>query len=576
MFQKTNIQINGILSSNDKITLETEIDVLPGVIEVIFNDKTNKLSVEFDDKEISDTQIQQKIKELNYQTATQTNQSVPATREHTYFIQGMHCASCEILIEKKLLEFPGIKAVEASTKNGEALIEYKGDRPRVETLNKVFKKSNYFFSDQPLKEKKSSGSSIGGPIFIALLLILGFLVLNKSGLSDLVNVTSSSSLPLFFAFGLLAGISSCAALVGGIILSMSKQWSDLYSSDASTWQKMKPHLMFNFGRLVSYGILGGILGLIGSKLQLSLEFSSLLVIAVSALMILLSLQMLGVKGFSRFQITAPKFITRYLSDETNFSGRYMPFGMGAATFFLPCGFTITAQGLALLSGNFVQGGLIMISFALGTLLPLLAIGFSSVKLSQNPRWSERFLKIAGIVVLFFALFNINAQLKVLGFNFSGSVINSSVGATNSVSEEGLPSIINGKQILKMEASSRGYAPNNLKVRLGMPVRWEITDTGTSGCTNAIISRSLFDGQISLTPGQVAIKEFTPTKAGKYVFSCWMGMISGIIEVVNTKTASAGLSNPTGSAALAESTPIPSGAKGCGCGGGGSGSCSAPK
>jgi len=93
-------------------------------------------------------------------------------------------------------------------------------------------------------------------------------------------------------------------------------------------------------------------------------------------------------------------------------------------------------------------------------------------------------------------------------------------------------IVDGKQIVKMNASSSGYSPNYIKVRVGIPVRWEITDTGTSGCTNAIISNNLFQGPINLTPGQVSVKEFTPTKPGKYRFSCWMGMVTGTIEVVN--------------------------------------------
>ena len=234
----------------------------------------------------------------------------------------------------------------------------------------------------------------------------------------------------------------------------------------------------------------------------------------------------------------PKFITRFIADESNFKGRYMPLLMGAFTFFLPCGFTITAQGLALISGSAVQGGLIMFLFALGTLPMLLTIGLSSVKFSQKPHLSEKFLKVAGILVLFFAFYNINFQLNILGVSsLSDLDINSgrlSSGTKNNSaqSEEGLPPIVNGKQILKMDASSRGYSPSYLKVKVGIPVRWEITDKGTSGCTNAIISKNLFEGEISLTPGQTSIKEFTPKKPGKYKFSCWMGMVSGIIEVVD--------------------------------------------
>ena len=296
-------------------------------------------------------------------------------------------------------------------------------------------------------------------------------------------------------------------------------------------------------------------------------------------MFFLALQMLGVKSFRKFQITMPKFVTKSVADESKFRGKYMPAVMGALTFFLPCGFTITAQGLALLSGNALQGGLIMLLFALGTAPMLLAIGFSSIKFSSQPHMSAKFLKVAGVIVLFFALFNINSQLNVLGLpSFSDAFAktsqlsgdNSNVGQDNS----DLPPIVDGKQILKMDASSYGYTPNSLKVRVGVPVKWEVTDKGTSGCTNAIISQGLFSDQISLTPGQTSIKEFTPSKVGRYKFSCWMGMISGTIEVVEANSAS----NPTAlnSGSDPAAAPVPSGAKGCGCGGGGGSSCGAPR
>jgi sulfite exporter TauE/SafE/copper chaperone CopZ/plastocyanin len=501
-------------------------------------------------------------------------------KEHIYYVRGMHCASCEVLIEKKLLESGNIESVEASTAKGEVLIEYEGERPTPERLNEIFKREGYIFSDLPRRSEAKAGQSkeFFITLGLGLLIIIGFIGLNKSGLSGLINVGSKSSLPMFFAFGLIAGISSCAALVGGMILSMSKQWGELYSDTDSTWEKSQPHLIFNAGRLISYGILGTALGAVGSKLNFSLRFGPILVIAVSVMMIFLAFQILGFKAFRKFQFTMPKFITRFIANESNFKGRYMPFLMGAFTFFLPCGFTITAQGLALISGSAVQGGLIMILFALGTLPMLLTIGLSSVKFSQKPHLSERFLKVAGILVLFFALYNINFQLNVLGIsslsdvgvNYSRSP---STAKNNSPQNEaGLPPMVNGRQILKMDASSRGYSPNYFKVKVGIPVRWEIKDIGTSGCTNAIISRSLFEGEIPLTPGQTSVKEFTPEKPGKYKFSCWMGMVSGIIEVIdgngtasqgNSLNSNGNLFSPSGG----ESSGGGCGINGkCGCGG----------
>ncbi|MBI1866563.1 MAG: sulfite exporter TauE/SafE family protein, partial [Candidatus Staskawiczbacteria bacterium] len=219
----------------------------------------------------------------------------------------------------------------------------------------------------------------------------------------------------------------------------------------------QPHLLFNAGRIISYAVFGAVLGIIGSKLQISLAFTSFLVVTVSFLMIALSLQMLGVKSLRKFQFALPKSITRYIANENNFKAKQMPFMMGAATFFLPCGFTIIAQGIALLSGNWLQGSLIMLFFALGTAPMLLAIGLSSVKFSFKPHLAEKFSKVAGFLVLFFALYNINSQINVLGYKSLNNVLSFNQTADN------LPLVVSGKQVIKMAASGSGNNPNYFKV-----------------------------------------------------------------------------------------------------------------
>ncbi|MCX6745827.1 MAG: sulfite exporter TauE/SafE family protein [Candidatus Parcubacteria bacterium] len=579
MIQKINLNISSPISIENKAKLETEIEIMDGINSIKIDEQTGGGQIDYNADKISSEKIMGLIQDLGYAGAKLEIDDKPVIKDHTYYVKGMHCASCEILIEKKLLKIENVKSVEASTSKGQILIEYVNKRPGIEHLNKIFKDSGYTFSEQAIKEPENSSNNIYKTIVIAGLVIAAFILLNKLGIASWVNVSSQSSLPAFFLLGIFAGLSSCAALVGGIILSMSKQWLELYNNADSTWQKMQPHLLFNFGRLASYGILGAVLGSIGSKLQISFAFTSFLVIIISILMFLLALQMLGVKSLQKFQLTMPKFITKSIADETKFSGRYMPALMGAGTFFLPCGFTITAQGLALLSGSALQGGLIMFLFALGTVPMLLAIGLSSIKFSAKPSRSATFLKVAGVIVLFFAIFNVNSQLNVLGLPSFNDVFakTSQLSSNNSnvvQDNSDLPPIVDGKQILKMDASSYGYTPNNLKVRVGVPVKWEVTDKGTSGCTNAIISQGLFSDQISLTPGQTSIKEFTPDKVGKFKFSCWMGMISGIIEVVSADS----VSNPTAlnSSSDPAAAPVPSGARGCGCGGGGGNSCGAAR
>jgi len=574
MLKRIRIQIIGIKSIDDKIRLETEIDILAGVKNIRADEKTGETEVEFDDELISQEGILKKVKKLGY-GIKEIGGLAALPQEYFYYVSGMHCASCEILIEKKLLQIKNIKSAEASVNQGTVRIVYEGKRPEVKNLNQIFKKEGYLFFEEPIKKEK--GNHLLTIIGSAFLVIVLFFLLKNSRFAGLVNVSSNSSLPTFFFLGLIAGLSSCAALVGGLLLSLAKQWSEIYAKSNSVLVRLQPYLLFNFGRILSYGFLGGLIGAIGAKIQFSLGFTAFLITLVSFLMIFLGLQMLGIRYFSRFQITIPRFITRHIADETKFKGKLMPFLMGALTFFLPCGFTLTSQSLALISGSFWQGAAIMFTFALGTALGLLAIGLSSVKFLENSHLSERFLKVAGILVLFFALYNINAQLNVLGLPSLSDVKFGSVSKANSQknsfneNEKDLPPIINGKQVIKMKAYSFGYEPNYFKVKAGIPVRWEIEDVGTSGCTNAIIAKGLFPDEIPLTPGQISIKEFTPTKLGKYKFSCWMGMVSGIIEVVDGKVAGKNSGINIQAANPDNNDIIPSGAKGCGCGGR-SGSC----
>lgn len=553
MLKQLNLKIENINSLDDKVSLEADLEVKNGVEEVSIDEKSGRIFVRFDESIISEKEIIETIGKSGFSISAdenvQSQKDLSDTKrgeikEHLYSVKGMHCASCEVLIEKNILKLQGVKSVEASTNKGEVLVEYKGERPFAHQLNKLFREEKYTFFDTKIRdtdtaESKSKKANPNLSAFaIAMVIIAAFLALDRMGVAKILNVNSASSLFVFFGLGVLAGVSSCAALVGGIVLSMSKQWQGLYSRGQGAFEKFQPHLLFNIGRILSYGVFGAVLGMIGSKLQISLNSVSFLVIGVSVLMLALGLQMLGVKYFRKFQITVPKFMTRYVADEENFQGKYMPFLMGAGTFFLPCGFTIVVQGLAVLSGDPVQGSLMLLVFALGTAPMLLLIGASSVKFSSRPHLSEKFAKVAGFIVIFFALFNINNQATVLGFSGFDNVLQSFSGQSQVALSDtkDFPQVINGKQIVKTTVYSVKYEPNYIKVRAGVPIRWEITTTNQPGCATAgLVARGLFNDVVDLVPGQVSVKEFTPEKQGRYRFTCLMGMVTGTIEVVGGGT-----------------------------------------
>lgn len=443
-------------------------------------------------------------------------------KEVAYFVQGAHCASCELIIEKRLLEVSGVEFADASASRGRVLIRYADVKPSTADLNKIFQDRGYTFSEEVIRNTdRAYGRAALYLVAAAVIIILYFA--NRLGVATFVNVTEKSSLPMFFVLGLLAGASTCAALVGGLVLSLSKQWS-------STVQKITPHLSFNAGRLVSFAVFGAVLGTLGSALRPSPVIAAIFIFGVSVFMLAMGLEMLGVKALGRFKITMPKFIARRVINGA--AKKTLPCVLGAATFFLPCGFTATAQGLALLSGRPAQGALIMFFFALGTAPMLLGIGFSSVKFLQSHTLAVSFQKAAGALIVFFAVFNFNAQLNVIGAPSFNDLLAAKKNQSASIAENyGMPPMVDGKQLIQMEATARGYFPDRFRVRAGVPVRWEIMNTGAGGCTNAIIAPSLFRGEIQMPLGQIVFKEFTPQAPGKYKFTCWMGMVSGIIEVI---------------------------------------------
>lgn len=471
-------------------------------------------------------------------------------KQCTYYIDGMHCASCEVLIEKKLLKENNVESVDASLADGKVDITYKGERPSYQDLTRLFREQEYLFSGRkfnshkgPMLALKDGVISVNPEKFnrflmamgIVLLLLITFFIIDKSGFASLMTVTGTSSLPAFFVFGLLAGASSCAALVGGLLLSLSKQWSEVYIASESKYEKAKPFIMFNIGRLLSFVLLGGVLGAIGGALGISYTssstFTAIVIIAVSLMMLLLALQMLGVEWASKFQFRLPKFVTKGIADEENFQGKYMPAVVGFLTFFLPCGFTIVAQGLALASGSFFTGAAMMLFFALGTLPTLALISFSSVGLSSKPKLSWFFNTVSGFIVLFFALYNMNAQVNVLGLPSLSDVKLPTFAQSDSNQNLKTTSVDQGDyQTLRIQASSNGYSPQESIVKAGKPIKWEIEDVGASGCASGIISKDLGDISVTLKRGLNTV-DIASLEPGLYKYSCWMGMFTGTIRAI---------------------------------------------
>ncbi|MEK7149949.1 MAG: sulfite exporter TauE/SafE family protein [Patescibacteria group bacterium] len=338
-------------------------------------------------------------------------------KTYNFHVKGMHCNACVLMIESELLDIPYISRAKSSLKNHS--VEISGDfgnksqETIAEELTQVLKKNNYSLSvEKKIKDKNWSDFKLAIPIALGFLAL--FVLLQKAGLVNLIN-TGNVSYGTAFVIGIIASLSTCMAIVGGLLLSMSATF-------AKEGDKIKPQIMFHLGRLVSFFALGGVIGAIGSAFQLSVAGAFILSLVIVAVMFILGINLLDIFHFAkRFQPSMPKFIAKHALGVSKINHTLTPVLVGIATFFLPCGFTQSMQIYALSTGSFLNGAFTMFSFALGTFPVFALISFSSFSI-QNSSKAGIFFKTAGIIVIIFALFNLINSLVVVGlinpvFNF---------------------------------------------------------------------------------------------------------------------------------------------------------------
>lgn len=442
----------------------------------------------------------------------------------TLYVSGMHCAACEVLIEKKLSKMEGVSSAKASLNDKKVEVVLHSGSPDVNAINTELSELGYTFSDTPVGGAKMTLQSVLTGIGIGLMLFVGYLILEDSHALSRFSIDERSGIPAFFALGVVASLSTCAALVGGLLLSLSKQWNELYGG-RDEHKRVLPFAMFNIGRLVSYAVLGAALGYIGSFFTVSLQHTAVLIIIVSIVMVIIGLQMLGVKWAKRIKLTVPRFMSKYISDEQNFQGKYMPFVTGALTFFIPCGFTLMAQTVSLATGSPFTSMLMMTAFALGTLPMLAVLSFSSIKLQKNSYFAGTFNLLVGFFIIAFGIFNVNAQLNVMGL-MSLSDVYARTKSVAETSNPGVRMVGTGKdqyQEVTMEAKGFEYYPKQITLLVNVPAKFNIQNSNVLGCAQAMYMPGLYDEVIYLTSSE-SNAEFTPKKTGTFKISCTMGMV----------------------------------------------------
>lgn len=402
-------------------------------------------------------------------------------------------------------------------------------------------------------------------------------------------------LGLVFLTGLTTGGLSCLAVQGGLLASSVAQQAEqaLQQQSATTTVKrrtaqrgrkgrqpgnsedtatgpssrslVQPITLFLAAKLVSYTILGFLLGWLGSLLQLTPLMQALMQLAIGLFMVGMALRMFNIHPFFRyFVIEPPTFITRAIRRraKSNADGAVTPLFLGALTVLIPCGITQVMMAAAVGSGDPVQGAAILFAFTLGTSPIFFTLAYLATQMGR--KLEARFMHVVAAVVLVLGVVSINSGLTLMGTPIFPPRMATTQAAPSTVQpalrsnpaviaappQGGLPStwrVLSAAElgtsadagqiapagvqgnVITIHVTNSSYEPQTVQAPAGQPLQLKLVTNNTWGCTRAFVLSSLGIQKILPDTGETVIELPAQAAGSSLVYTCSMGMYFGVIE-----------------------------------------------
>ncbi len=487
-------------------------------------------------------------------------------------LDGMTCINCQNRIQQRLSATKGVLDVKVSYRAGTADIVYHPSAVSLQTITAVIENLGYRISNG--KPAYSLQKTAG---FLLLILSL-FALLSHFGILNLLVPSqladSTMGYGMLFVIGLITSVH-CIAMCGGINLSQCLPSENRDTCQTSRVTALRPALLYNIGRVISYTVIGFFLGLAGMLLStgtdagISTLLQGILKIIAGVFMVIMGLNMLGLfPSLRRFNIRMPKAFTRKVNRAKARNNR--PLVVGLLNGLMPCGPLQSMQIIALASGNPITGACSMLLFSLGT-VPLM-LGFGSLVSLLGRRFTRIVTEVGAVLVVVLGLAMLaqggnlsgfftwtNLLAIVLALSLVGmvaalpykkkvqrvacvalsacicgavllyaSIGSPAVGSTEIT--EGTAEVTDGVQIVRSTLQPGDYP--DITVQVGLPVKWIIDapEGSINGCNYKVLLQK-YDIEYTFQTGENVI-EFTPEETGTFSYSCWMGMIYGSITVTS--------------------------------------------
>jgi sulfite exporter TauE/SafE/copper chaperone CopZ len=440
-------------------------------------------------------------------------------------VAGMTCRTCEVRVQRHVGRLPAVTRVSASAARGRVVVESTAPVSPL-AIERAINAAGYAVGGTPWV----AGDPVvwvtagAGVLLVAVLALLA----QVSGVGDLAAAAgdvSSGGVLVALLLGLAAGVSTCMALVGGLVLGISASYVAGRAPDAGAASRLRPALVFVAGRVLGYVVFGAALGAVGAALTMPPQVTAVLMITVAIVMTVVGARLTGLSPrLAGWSPTLPMGLGAALGVGGEGAGRYSDgrtAALGAASFFLPCGFTQAIQVYALSTGSPLLAAVLLGTFAVGTAPGLLAL--AGLPAAVPGRARPTMLRLVGVVVLAFAFLNGSAGLRLAGATMpSFAMAAAAAPLPGTLGTDGIQSITTHQDV-------DGYSPSNVVIYAGYPTRWTIQSSTTATCAASLWAPGV-DVRMRLELGPNVV-DLPPLPAGVLDYTCAMGMYGGRITVV---------------------------------------------
>ncbi|MEK7551382.1 MAG: sulfite exporter TauE/SafE family protein [Patescibacteria group bacterium] len=334
---------------------------------------------------------------------------------------------------------------------------------------------------------------------------------------------------VIFLTGLTIGGLTCLAVQGGLLASIIATREEELTKNRK-WHAIYATVIFLITKLIAYTILGFLLGAFGGAINIGGKLQTLMQLFAGIYMVIVALNLLNIHPIFRYAIIQPpRFLTRLVRNQSKSKDIFAPAFLGAMTVFIPCGTTIAMEALAISSASGVNGALIMFSFILGTIPLFFGIGFLTSILGDT--FKTKFFKLAAVLVIFLGITSINGALVAFGSPIS---LNSATKGFNNLflqKQSGPKVNYITTQNPQITITSSGYYPNYIRVKKDQLVTITLVGRDAFSCASAFRIPSLGISVNLQSANDIQRVTFIPRKTGEIIFTCSMGMYSGVIDVL---------------------------------------------